>query len=111
MHAHRVDVRRDVRCVPISCSGRSSTLLLLLAINAIVNPSFLQLEWRDGHLRGNLIDVLNRAAPLMLVSLGMTLVIAIRGLDISVGAVVAISAAVAALLIGGSLDASGVRHR
>jgi simple sugar transport system permease protein len=53
-----------------------------------------------------LIDVLNRAAPLMLLSCGMTLVIAIRGLDISVGAVVAISAAVAALLIGGSLDAS-----
>jgi simple sugar transport system permease protein len=47
--------------------------------------------------------VLNRAAPLMLVSIGMTLVIAIRGLDISVGAVVAISAAVAALLIGGSM--------
>jgi simple sugar transport system permease protein len=36
----------------------------------------------------------------------MTLVIAIRGLDISVGAVVAISAAVAALMIGGSLDPS-----
>jgi simple sugar transport system permease protein len=37
----------------------------------------------------------------------MTLVIAVRGLDISVGAVVAIAAAVAALLIGGSFSASG----
>ena len=81
------------------------TLVVLVAISAIANPSFLRIEWLDGHLRGNLIDILNRAAPLMLVSTGMTLVIAIRGLDISVGAVVAISAAVAALMIGGSLDA------
>jgi ribose/xylose/arabinose/galactoside ABC-type transport system permease subunit len=46
-----------------------------------------------------LIDILNRAAPLILVSTGMTLVIAVRGLDISVGAVVAVAAAVAALTI------------
>ena len=39
----------------------------------------------------------------MLVALGMTLVIATRGIDISVGAVVAIAAAVAALMIGGEL--------
>jgi ribose/xylose/arabinose/galactoside ABC-type transport system permease subunit len=83
------------------------TLLLLIALNAALNPGFLALAWRDGHLYGNLIDILNRAAPLALVSTGMTLVIAARGLDISVGAVVAISAAVAAVLIGGSLDLSG----
>ena len=61
-----------------------------------MNPGFLALEWRDGHLYGNLIDILNRAAPLALVAAGMTLVIAARGLDISVGAVVAIAAATAA---------------
>jgi simple sugar transport system permease protein len=83
------------------------TLVLLVALNAVVNPGFLTLAWRDGHLYGNIIDILNRAAPLALVSTGMTLVIAARGLDISVGAVVAIAAAVAAVLIGGSLDLSG----
>jgi simple sugar transport system permease protein len=83
-----------------------ATLLVLLAISAFTNPGFLHLEWINGHLRGNLIDVLNRASPLMLVSLGMTGVIAIRGLDISVGAVVAITAAVAALLVGGTLSAN-----
>ncbi|MEP7299061.1 MAG: ABC transporter permease, partial [Burkholderiales bacterium] len=57
----------------------------------------------DGHLYGSVIDILNRAAPLALVALGMTLVIATRGIDISVGAVVAIAAAVAALMIGGEL--------
>jgi simple sugar transport system permease protein len=81
-----------------------ATLVLLVVISAVANPGFLRVDIVDGHLRGNLIDVLNRAAPLMLVSVGMTLVIAIRGLDISVGAVVAISAAVAALMIGGSVD-------
>ena len=82
------------------------TLLLLLAINAAFNPNFLHLEWRSGHLYGSLIDILNRAAPLVLVSLGMTLVIATRGIDISVGAVVAIAAAIAAWMIGGSLVVS-----
>ena len=80
-----------------------ATLALLLAVNATFNPGFWQLQWRDGHLYGSVIDILNRAAPLALVALGMTLVIATRGIDISVGAVVAISAAVAALMIGGEL--------
>ena len=80
-----------------------ATLVLLLALNAAFNPTFLHIEWRDGHLYGSLIDILNRAAPLVLVALGMTLVIATRGIDISVGAVVAIAAALAAAMIGGSL--------
>jgi simple sugar transport system permease protein len=79
------------------------TLSLILVVNASLNPGFWMLQWRDGHLYGSVIDILNRSAPLMLVSLGMTLVIATRGIDISVGAVVAISASVAALMIGGTL--------
>ena len=80
-----------------------ATLALLLAVDASFNPGFWHLQWRDGHLYGSLVDILNRAAPLAIVSLGMTLVIATRGIDISVGAVVAISAAIAALMIGGQL--------
>src|SRR5947207_14064997 len=80
-----------------------AALVLLLAVNAAFNPGFWQLQWRDGHLFGSVVDILNRAAPLALVAIGMTLVIATRGIDISVGAVVAISAAVAALMIGGAL--------
>ncbi|MDH5829556.1 ABC transporter permease [Luteimonas sp. M1R5S18] len=74
-------------------------LALLLLGNGLFNPGFLALEWRDGRLYGNLVDIANRAAPLILVSLGMTLVIAVRGLDISVGAVLAIAATVAAWTI------------
>ncbi|CAN5369559.1 ABC transporter permease [soil metagenome] len=85
------------------------TLLLLVALNTAFNPSFLHIEWRDGHLYGSLIDILNRAAPLVLVSLGMTLVIATRGIDISVGAVVAIAAATAAWMIGGAVSGDASR--
>ena len=77
--------------------------MLLLAVNAAFNAGFWQLQWRDGHLYGSVIDIVNRAAPLAVVAIGMTLVIATRGIDVSVGAVVAIAAATAALLIGGEL--------
>ena len=76
------------------------TLALILAVNASLNPGLWHLQWRNGHLYGSLIDIVNRAAPLAVVALGLTLVIATRGIDISVGAVVAISGAVAALLMG-----------
>src|SRR3954469_23569532 len=87
-----------------------ATLALLILLNAVFNSAFLGVSVRDGHLYGQLIDILNRGAPLIVVSLGMTLVIAVRGLDISVGAVVAIAAAVAALMIGGSFSAAGEVH-
>ena len=44
------------------------------------------------------IDILRLGAPLILVALGMTLVIATGGIDLSVGSVVAISGAIACLL-------------
>src|SRR4029077_5938534 len=56
-----------------------------------------------GHLYGNLIDVVNDGAPLMLVAIGMTVVIATGGVDLSVGGVVAISAAMGAVLINPAL--------
>jgi ribose/xylose/arabinose/galactoside ABC-type transport system permease subunit len=78
-------------------------LLVLLALDTLLVPGFFRLEIKDGHLYGALVDILNRAAPLMLAALGMTLVIATRGIDISVGAVVALSGTVAAMLIGGTM--------
>jgi len=74
-------------------------LVVLLLLNAALNPQFATLRWQDGHAYGPLIDIVNRAAPLMVVAMGLTLVIAVRGIDISVGAVVAIAAAVAAAVI------------
>jgi len=72
---------------------------LILLVDAIFAPGFFKIGILDGHLYGNLIDVLNNSAPLMLVALGMTLVIATGGVDLSVGAVIAISAAMGSVLI------------
>lgn len=77
-----------------------AALILLLATAAVCVPGFLHLQIKDGHLYGNLVDILHRAAPLMLAALGMTLVIATRGIDVSVGAVVAIAGTVACALVG-----------
>jgi simple sugar transport system permease protein len=82
-----------------------AALLVLLILDAILVPGFFRLELKDGHLYGALVDILNRAAPLMLAALGMTLVIATRGIDISVGAVVALSGTVAAMLVNGATPA------
>jgi ribose/xylose/arabinose/galactoside ABC-type transport system permease subunit len=94
---------------------RSSTLLwpvlalaLLLAFNLLrfetgggvhASIDFFRLQLRDGHLYGSLIDILNRAAPILLTGLGMTVVIATGGVDLSVGAIVAIAGSVAAMLL------------
>ena len=61
-------------------------LLALIALNTIVRPQFIKITVRDGELYGALIDILRNSAPLMLVALGMTIVIATRGIDLSVGA-------------------------
>ncbi|GGP10277.1 ABC transporter permease [Nonomuraea glycinis] len=74
-------------------------LALLLLVNVLFTPGFLSVQVRDGHLYGSLIDILRFGAPLILVSLGMTLVIATGGIDLSVGSVVAISGALACLQI------------
>jgi simple sugar transport system permease protein len=79
-------------------------LALLLLFNLFFTKNFFVITIRDGHLFGSLIDILNRGAPLMLLSMGMTLVIAATGgTDLSVGAVIAITAAFVSRLIGGQL--------
>jgi simple sugar transport system permease protein len=76
---------------------------LILIFDAIFAPSFFKIGIVDGHLYGNLVDVINDGAPLMLVAIGMTLVIATNGVDLSVGAVIAISAAMGTVLINPAL--------
>src|SRR5690606_19530906 len=74
-------------------------LAALLLVTLIFTPGFFSIQCREGHLYGSLIDILRFGAPLILVALGMTLVIATGGIDLSVGSVVAISGALACLQI------------
>lgn len=82
----------------------AAALVILIAINAIARPQFILVTLRDGELYGALIDILRNSAPLMLVALGMTIVIATRGIDLSVGAIMAVSGAVALTIIDASPD-------
>ena len=84
------------------------TLAALLILNVIVAPGFFSIRIQDGHLFGSVIDILRNGAPTLLVALGMTLVIATRGIDLSVGAVVAISGALACTIIADSPDPGSV---
>lgn len=76
-----------------------AALAALLLYNLATTPGFWRLEVKQGHLYGSLVDVVNQAAPVMLVTLGMAFVLATGGVDLSVGAVMAVSGAVAALLL------------
>lgn len=81
-----------------------AALVALIVVNTIARPQFANITIQDGRLYGALIDIMRNSAPLMLVSLGMTVVIATRGIDLSVGAVMAVSGAVALTIIDGSPD-------
>ncbi len=76
-----------------------AALILVLLVDSLVAPHFFQVVLQDGRLFGSPIDILNRAAPVALLAMGMTLVIATGGIDLSVGAVMAISGATAASMI------------
>ncbi|MCF8491022.1 MAG: ABC transporter permease [Rhodospirillum sp.] len=84
--------------LPRKGSAQIGAFILILLINWLVSPQFFDLRLQDGRLFGSLVDVFNRGAPVMLLAMGMVLVIATRGIDLSVGAVMAISGAVAATL-------------
>jgi simple sugar transport system permease protein len=76
-------------------------LLIILFINRLISPTFFDIRTVNDRLIGSSINILDNAAPYILLAIGMTLVIATRGIDLSVGAVMAISAAAAVMLIRG----------
>lgn len=73
-----------------------AALALLVLFNLVFTPGFFSIELRDGRFFGTPIDILNHASKVAIVAVGMTIVIATGGVDLSVGAVVAIAGAVAA---------------
>lgn len=69
-------------------NGTLMFFLLLIVVSAFFTPNFLSMK--------TLNNTLGQAFPVMLVALGMTLVMSSGGIDISVGSIMAISAAVTA---------------
>lgn len=77
-------------------------MALVLLFDFIFIPGFFKIENRDGNLYGSLIDILRNGSTVSLLAIGMTLVIATGGVDLSVGAVMAIAASVAGILMNPS---------
>ena len=71
--------------------------LLILIVAGILEPNFFKIEFNQttGMLYGSLIDIINRSAEITIIAMGMTMVIALGGTDISVGALVAVAGAFA----------------
>jgi simple sugar transport system permease protein len=76
-----------------------AALGLILLVDAVVSPEFFSIRIMQGRLYGSPIDVLYHGTPVALVGLGMAVVIGTKGIDLSVGAVVAIVGAVMTNLI------------
>jgi ribose transport system permease protein len=75
--------------------SRAAGLVVLVFVLALVSPHFL--SWQ------NLINVLRQASIQFLLSAGLTLCVVAGGIDLSVGAVLGLSACVAAaVIVGGS---------
>ncbi len=76
-------------------------LTLVLIVNLIQTPSFFQITIQNGVFYGYIIDIINRASGLVIITVGMTLVAAASGgTDISVGAVSALAGAVCVAALG-----------
>ena len=71
--------------------GALAALVLLFAANVLFTPNFFDVR--------NFSNILLQAAPTVLVATGMTLVIATGGIDLSVGSVMAIASATAAVTL------------
>jgi simple sugar transport system permease protein len=86
----------------------AAILVALLLFNLPFTPGFFAVHVRNGHLYGSLVSILIFGTPLILVALGMTLVIAVRGIDLSVGAVMAIAGALACWYVSREPDQDSV---
>ena len=83
-------------------------LAALLVASFLSNHSCFHYHRAGRQFIRRTVDILRRAAPIVLVALGMTLVIATRGIDLSVGAIAAICGSWASMYIISSADRASV---
>lgn len=84
--------RRGSALVLAQRYGVYAAILVLLLLNLAFTPNFFELD----NFRTQLVQVV----PVLVVALGMALVIGTEGIDLSVGAVMAVAAAVFPLYVG-----------
>lgn len=90
--AGRRSLRSDEVLDWVADRGVYVGILLLVAFNLVFTPRFAEID----NIRLQFVQVV----PVAIIALGMTLVIGTRGIDLSVGSVMAISSALLALYLG-----------
>ncbi len=65
-------------------------LAVILIVDGIISPGFFNIRIVEGRLFGSVIDIFYRAVPPALLALGMAVVIGTKGIDLSVGSVIAV---------------------
>lgn len=76
-----------------------SLIIILLICGIFSGGSFFEISVVEGHLYGRLIDILRNGSRYMILAIGMSMVLATGGTDISVGSVMAISGALACSIV------------
>lgn len=76
-----------------------SLIIILIICGILSGGDFFKLEIVDGHLYGRLVDILRNGSKYMILAIGMTMVLATGGTDISVGSIMAISGALACSIV------------
>lgn len=90
VNATETSVRKAAIGTTLRRHGGLIALVALLTFNALFTPNFLQTQ--------TLFVNISQVATIAIVAIGMTLVIATGGIDLSVGAVMALSGALAPLI-------------
>ncbi len=89
--------------------GGIAAIVLLLIINIIKDPTYLSMSYNAGNgaFVGNIVDILRAAAPIMMIAVGMCLVIATSGIDLSVGSVMVVAGAASMQFLSTAPDTVG----
>lgn len=66
-------------------------LIILIAIVSMINPDFFSVD--------NILNILRQTSVNAIIAVGMTFVILIAGIDLSVGSVLALTGAIAASMV------------
>jgi simple sugar transport system permease protein/ribose transport system permease protein len=91
----RASAARRPRFAATQATSALAALVVLVVLNALFTPNFATIS--------NLWNVLLQTSTVTLVGVGMTLVIATGGIDLSVGSVMAIAGALAATRLDGGV--------
>ena len=91
----RITVPDKIARSKVTWAVVAELLILLVCLNIRLDFFSISFQPSTGMLYGSLIDIINRSAEITIIGMGMTLVIALGGTDLSVGALVAVSGAMA----------------